>query len=332
MKTYLLKTSIFIFLLSTFGLFGLSTFAMAQSSGLSAIPPRLGGDANESLILNPGQNVARTIKVRNESDQEKLITIEVHDIIVNDDFGTPVILDDSQSKNNRWSAASWIQVSPSQYKLKPGETKSLQVMFLVPEDALPGGHYAGIFHTFKDQTVTNNNGSVSGINSKVGTLVYITIPGPVKEDARVTTFSAPQFSEYGPIDFKTTVINFSDIHITPAGAIKITNWLGGKTADLALPATNIFPGTSRNYQLQLPNKWLFGRYQAELVSSYGTTGQVLIATLFFWVIPWRLLILLGIIIILILLIIYLNKKKNELKSSSTTQDPELTSLKQKYKD
>ena len=305
--------------------------AFAQSTGLTAIPPRLGGEGAESLILKPGDNTARTIKVRNESTETREINIEIHDIVVNDDKGTPIILDDAQEKNNRWSAASWIQVSPMQFKLKPGETKAIQVMFLIPNNATPGGHYAGVVHTFKSIGQQTANGSASGVTAKVGTLVYITIPGPVKEDARVTSFSAPSFSEYGPIDFKASVINFSDIHINPNGAIKITNMLGGKTAELALDPTNIFPGTSRDYKATLPNKWLFGRYQAQFIAAYGTTGQALMATLFFWVIPWRMLILLGVITVLISLIVYLNKKKNG-QSLPPQDEPEISQLKKKFKD
>jgi len=73
--------------------------------GLSAIPPRL------EITVKPDGVVSQTIKVRNESSQEKNIIISIEDFIVNDDKGTPTIVS-STKEDNRWAASNWIQVSP----------------------------------------------------------------------------------------------------------------------------------------------------------------------------------------------------------------------------
>ena len=49
-------------------------------------------------------------------------------------------------------------------------------------------------------------------------------------------------------------------------------------------------------------KWLFGRYQANLNAGYGDTGQALLATAFFWVIPWRLILALLLALLIVVLI------------------------------
>jgi hypothetical protein len=179
--------------------------------------------------------------------------------------------------------------------------------------------------------------SGSFIDTNVGTLVYITVPGDIKEDARVTEFSSPSFSEYGPIPFHTIIANLSDIHVTPAGSIKVTNWLGGKTADIPLTQTNIFPNTAREFENVLDRKWLFGRYTATLNAGYGTTGQALSAIIFFWVIPWR-LILLVIAALVFAFVIYtlVRRQQNETQPQHDDQveelEKELEALKKKYKD
>ena len=48
--------------------------------------------------------------------------------------------------SNRWSLASWITLTPTEQLLQPNQTVGINVIIEVPEDALPGGHYAMITH------------------------------------------------------------------------------------------------------------------------------------------------------------------------------------------
>lgn len=316
-----------LFLLAFFFLLAPESLGQAFL-GVSAIPPRL------EISVEPGKTVTKEIKVRNESSTEKIISTQVKDFIVVDDLGTPIQIENTGDSSNRWAASSWIQISATSLKLKPGETKTLMVTVIAPEDALPGGHYAVILHSPQNETTLSETGSL--IETNVGTLVYVTIPGDIKESAMIKDFSAPQFSEYGPIDFKATVTNLSDIHITPVGQIAITNSLGFKTATLPLETVNIFPYTSREYRQTLNRKLMLGRFKAQFVAAYGTTGQLVNATLFFWVIPWRLILTLIAILLIIILIAKLNKKTKIDKSPDSPKveelEKELSALKKKYRD
>lgn len=300
------------------------------AEGLSAIPPRL------EITVKPDGVNSQTIKVRNESNKDKNITITVQDFVVNDDKGTPTIVS-STKDDNRWAASNWIQVSPSTLKLKPGETKALILSVMPPANALPGGHYAMVIHS-PDNDVNFLNSTGSSVQTKVGTLVYITIPGDIRQNANVDEFSAPKFSEFGPVNFKTVLKNLSDIHIRPAGSITVTNMFGLKTAELQFndKNDNIFPGKTREFQNQLAKKWLFGRYKAELGAVYGTAGGIATAAIFFWVIPWRFLILVGTAAIVLAVIILTLKKKmsapKETQEKVDELEKELEALKKKYKD
>lgn len=325
---FLLSTLLVLF---TFN-FLLSTSCSAQTvtTGLSAIPPRL------EVEVAANKTNTQLIKVRNESSEIKTIKVSVRDFIVTDNKGTPNFIDNiDEAASNRWAASSWIQLSQTSLTLKPGETKSLNLTVMPPENALPGGHYTAVVYSPETGSIGNNTGA--SVQTNVGTLVYVTIPGDINQKATVQSFSAPKFSEFGPIDFKATIKNSSDIHIQPVGSITIKNWLGGKTAQLNLEQTNIFPYTTRNFQNTLDKKWLFGRYQANLNAVYGTAGSLVTATIFFWVIPWRLIILITGAIAIVATIIVITKKnsKNKPKSSDTEVaqlEKELEELKKKYKD
>ncbi|NCU33280.1 MAG: DUF916 domain-containing protein, partial [Candidatus Moranbacteria bacterium] len=302
----------------------------AVSTGLSAIPPRL------EVEVKPDTTNTQVIKVRNESSETKTISISLRDFIVTDNQGTPNFLDITDTESNRWSASSWIQLSETSLTIKAGETKNLNLSVIVPENALPGGHYAAVVYSPNSGSIGSSTGA--SVQTNVGTLVYVTVPGDINQSASIQSFTAPKFSEFGPVSFKSTIKNSSDIHIQPVGSIVVTNWLGGQTAKLALDQTNIFPYTSRNFENTLDKKWLFGRYKATLNAVYGTAGGVVAATIFFWVIPWRLLILVaaGIGIIVTLILILKNKPKKTKSTSSNDEvaelEKELEALKKKYKD
>lgn len=328
-KNTLKLTGLLLLLATNYSLF--TTSVKAQSvEGLSAIPPRL------EITVKPDGVNTQIIKVRNESSTEKNIIITVEDFVVNDDKGTPTIIT-STKDDNRWAASNWITVSPSSVKLKGGETKSLTLSVMPPANALPGGHYAMVIHS-PDSQVSLLNSTGSTIQTKVGTLVYITIPGNIRQNAIVKDFTAPKFSEFGPIDFKTTIQNLSDVHIRPAGNIAVTNMLGFKTGTIQFnkDGINVFPGKTRDFENQLNKKWLFGRYKAELSAAYGTAGGIATAVIFFWVIPWRFLILFGTAIIIIVIIVLTLKKKNigeKVNEEKVDElEKELETLKKKYKD
>ncbi len=324
-----LQTSALLLLLATSYSLLTNSVRAQNTEGLSAIPPRL------EITVDADGTSTQVIKVRNESKQEKTISISIEDFVVNDDKGTPTIVT-ATKEDNRWAASSWITVSPSSIKLKGNETKALSLIITPPANALPGGHYAMVVSS-PDDEVSISDSTGSSVQTKVGTLIYITVPGDINQNAIIQKFSAPKFEEFGPIDFSSTIQNLSDIHIRPAGSITITNMIGMKSyVQFNKDGNNIFPGKSRDFENQLNKKWLFGRYKAELNAAYGTAGGIATATLFFVVIPWRFLILVGTAVAVLITIIIIIKKKSggnkETEEKVDELEKELETLKKKYKD
>lgn len=301
--------------------------ALAQEAestllGITAIPPRI------EVKGKPGQILNETIKVRNESNTTRFITTNIKDFVVLDNKGTPTQIENLPEGANKWALSSWLQVSPTNLRLKPGETKALNLIIMVPENAAPGAHYAVVLHTPDSQAILNGSGS--SIQTNVGTLVYLTIPGPVNEQAKATV-TVPNFSEYGPITLKTTVANLGDIHISPTGKFVITDMLS-RSFNLLFEGSNIFPQTVRTFDTKINNHWLLGRFKAELQASYGTTGQVLTPVVFFWVFPIRLFLALITIICLLVGIFTILTHKPDSRQSAKDDHPGISALKNKYRD
>ena len=114
---------------------------------------------------------------------------------------------------------------------------------------------------------------------------------------------APRFLEYGPIPVITEINNRGNYHIQPKGSIALISLFGKKVDEELLKERNIFPETSRNFENKLGHKWLFGKYKIELNAVYGETGQILTASVFTWIIPWKLITIIIVTIILIILLI-----------------------------
>lgn len=277
-----------------------------------AIPPKK-GDEGELLRLKPGGKIQTTIRVRNTS--AKTLTLEsfVKDFIVAEDGFTPVVV--TEDVSNRWSLADWMTITPNVHTLNPGELGQINVLIEAPADALPGGHYAMVLHQpnngVNQKAGDPQQNSNTAINQQVGTLFYVVVEGPIKEQAFIQNFSFKNFSEFGPVPFYYQVDNQSDVHIKAQARIDIYNMLGVKVGTITPEAKNIFPLMSRAFEGTWDKKWGLGQYTAKLSVAYGNSGQITLANTKFWILPIRLILTITIsFLFIVIIIIMIRNKKN----------------------
>lgn len=263
---------------------------------------------NPSIVqkLNPGDRAEGTTKIINESNTALTFNVNVQDYVVTDTNGTPQILAPN-TLNSKYSGAAWIGITPSTFTVKPGATQTLNYFIQAPFNAKPGGHYSAIVYTPVINKTENQTGG--SVNTQIGSLFYVTINGPVKESASVSKFFANSFQEYGPVKILTQIKNFGDLHIAPKGTITVSGLFFKQSQ--SLPDHNIFPETARDFENSFGNTFMVGRYKAEFLGTYGTNNNLpLVATLYFWVFPWKITVI--IILIIIALVLgsqYMKKKK-----------------------
>ncbi len=308
MKNKLPKIFLFFAVLSTFYLILNTGFAQAQTAPrtITIVPP------SKEHALNPGDKTEGILKVVNDGTTPITFTATVRDYVVNDNAGTPTILPPN-TLSNKFSAANWIAVTPTNFTIQPHQRQEINYYVQVPADARPGGHYAAIVYEPTD--IIGVQGTGTGVQTQIGTLFYIDVNGAIKESANVKQFTAAGFNEYGPVKISTEILNNGDLHIKPVGTITVKNIFGGVVATQALPAHNIFPEASFLFKNALGHKWMFGRYTATLNATYGKDSNLpLTATVAFIVFPWKVVTVVILIIIIIILAIVAfkrNKKKKE---------------------
>lgn len=262
-------------------------------------------------VVNPGDKKEGTLSVINDSDGDLTFVTSVYDFVVTDTHGTPQILPAGTIANNKYSAANWVAVYPAEFSVKARQRVTINYYLQVPGNAGPGGHYAAI--VYQPITAGAQQGTGAHIQSQIATLVYFDVAGPIKEGAKVTKFSANPFQEYGPVDIKTQILNMGDLHINPQGYITLKDMVGKTIATVPLAQRNIFPGNvALDYTTRVGEKWMIGRFQANLVASYGVNQNLpLSATIYFWVFPWRVSIVVILIIVALVLGYFLWKRRKE---------------------
>jgi len=292
--------------------------ASAADISLVVSPPRL------DISGKPGEVVQKTVKVTNNStDKELILDAMVIDFIVNDDVGTPVKV--TESASGRFLASPWFTLDSNEITIKPRETAQIVAIITIPRDALPGGHYAGIF--FEPKTEKGARNTVSYTTTQVGSLFGITVAGDIKYDAIIKDFLANSYiSEFGPIDFSAVIENQSDTHISPESSIIIKDMFGRTLDTLKLDTLNIFPFASRTISTKWNQIWGLGRYHATLNVVYGDSA-VVSRNLYFWILPYRLII--ATLVIFLVLVASIISIRRHLLHRSDTRDVEIDELKRK---
>lgn len=295
----------------------------STSLTLTAIPTRLGDDGSLSAL--PGETLQTSVRVRNASDQTITLDTIAQDFIIDVDGETPLpVFGDTSS---RWSLASWMVLVPQKKILAPAETTQVDVIIKVPADALPGGHYAMISHQPGLASQASTVKSASAINQRVGTLLYVTVEGPINEEAFIRDFKTPQFSEFGPVPFSFSVDNQSDIHISPVMTVTISNLFGVEVESIQIESKNIFPLANREFQGQWDRIWGIGPYTAKITMVYGQSGSVTIATSRFWLVPISLVIA-SLVVVMSALVIIISIRRH-LHHKANVDSQRVTLLEQK---
>lgn len=290
-KNLKIKTLLFLFFtFSVLSFMFVKVHAQEVIRTMTITPPTV------AFTLDPGRKAEGQMKIINDSPNPITFDVNVQDFIVVDTIGTPNMLPPN-TLNSKYSLASWIGATPQKFTVLPGQKQVIDYFIQIPKDAKPGGHYAAAIYTAESK---GGQGTGAAVIAQIGTLFYITVKGPVTERATITNFFANSFQEYGPVKILTQIKNFGNLHIAPKGTINVTGLFFNNTKDL--PTHNIFPETARNFENTVGQNLMIGSYKAVLLASYGVNNNLpLTATLYFWVFPWRLAIVVVLVIVAIIL-------------------------------
>lgn len=264
-----------------------------SSQALEISPPVV------NLSGDPGETVKTQISIRDVANTPLIVTGQVNDFRAKDESGNPDIILDS-TEDNPYSMKSWYGPL-SKLTLQPKKIENLTVTINIPKNAAPGGYYSTIRFT---ATAPGIDSSGVSLSASLGALVLMRVKGDAKEQMTVGEFGT--YDNFGrpawlfesqPVDFVLRVKNEGNLHEQPVGQATVKDMFGNNIGlvNINLERNNVLPASTRKFTGTLDNavlgdRFLFGRYTADLVVSYGANGQKAITTVAFWVLPWKLII------------------------------------------
>jgi len=256
------------------------------------------------LSANPGDTIVNEFLVRNSGKDSINISVESQDFVASGEEGEITLSDEKTT----YSLTSWVDVDKGKFTLAGGKQQRVKFVIRVPYNAEPGGHYASVFAHLSPTTADSQSGAYVG--QKIGSLVLLRVAGNVREEASIESFkTASKWLEKGPITFDLRIKNTGSVHIKPKGMIAITNIWGDKVADIPVDQKNVLPGAIRHMSAEWSDTPMIGKFTATVLSYYGQDNQQMTETTTFWIIPWKIILVITIIIAVAATLIYLGRRR-----------------------
>ncbi len=266
---------------------------IGQVNALSISPLR------HTLVMDRGESNTIAITVTNEEDKTQYIQPDIDGFSIDPEKGYAVF-------NVKDEAISWIKTKEGIIELEPNQTKDILFNLEIPNDALPGAHYLGLF---AKKTNTENEGVVS-IGSRVGSLLFLYVSGEIQESLFRETFQTKKNININPnIDVNIELKNNGNIHVVPVGNLVIRNRKNKilETKNLNDSQQKIFPNNNfiKTFTFSNLNWKDAGKINIEMSLKYGLQEQEIHENISVWFIP-KAVIVFALIIIGSIFIIFMS--------------------------
>src|SRR3990167_7738153 len=280
--------------------FAFSDFAEAASTGLTIQPIKI------SETIEPSNSKSGVITLSNASSQDVKVDISVEDFVPT--YGSSNINFVGRAQGNT-TVRDWIEIdSPESFVFENGAARDIRYTINAPENAEPGSHFGVIF--FKATEI--KQGGQLKIGTRVGVLVFITIPGNQLQKGKILDFKAPFLVQGKSVPFKINFENTGTVHFEPKGTITVKNIFGKETGKVEVSGQSVLPTGSREITASLNSEgFLLGRYTASLSLVDGEGNELSAKDINFYAFPIKyILIFLGGVLLIFIILRYLKKKVN----------------------
>lgn len=102
---------------------------------------------------------------------------------------------------------SWITMDVDSITLQPGQESTIPFNLLIPSDATPGDHVAGIIASIT--TTAESDGTTVNLEQRVGARVYLRVSGDVVASTEISGISAAFTPELNPFAFGRLTLDYS---------------------------------------------------------------------------------------------------------------------------
>lgn len=254
------------------------------------------GPGRFEIELAPGESRTVELLVSNRMGDGRIFTFNIEDMAASERTDGSVSL--LGEREGPYTLRDFISVPNERFYLEHGTRVRVPVTISLPRDAEPGGRYGSLLTSIVSNPNEESGGpgaqAGTAIISRIGTLFFVTTPGGIVRDSKLTDFSTlnrQAFFGSGPVTFLLQSENFGSVHTTPSGVLSVTNLLGEEVGAVEIPTWFILPQAVRTREVEWNRELLIGRYTATVKVNRGYDDIVDEMSYSFWVIPWKLLLL-----------------------------------------
>jgi hypothetical protein len=261
------------------------------------------GPGKIELQLSPGQSQVVDLTVANRLGSDKIFSITEEDFKGSNDPSQPVIL--LGSDRGPYSLKDDASIPATNISIPFSSKAHIPITVTVPANAQPGAFYGSVLVSVVSSVGTTTSTGVGASNpiiTRIGTLFFVRVPGPVEADGQLTGFSisngsvvwSSSLSKTSPIFFDILFKNTGDVYLAPYGTITVTNIFGSTVANATVDPWFAMPQSLRFREVEWDPAFLFGRYTAHVSINRGyvsTSTATDTADIVFWVIPWEIILL-----------------------------------------
>ncbi len=239
--------------------------------------------------LGVGETKTEKVIVKNYSDKEQNVRMDVEDFFVDVDGSSPKLyVPDADHPLKAYDVISWV-TPPEDFVLAPGGAKTVEFTVRVPDDQPTNGYYGTLL--FRTGGGSNEEGSQIGLNYRVGALIIMAVQGDepmVFKGDLLDFFPEKKIFWETPSVMFAKVDNTGNIHYPMFGKIEVKRF-GKKFHEIEMKPRLLYPNTDpvQWREIMPTGIWDFGYYTANLSMHSEDESIQLAKSTSFFVIPWK---------------------------------------------
>ena len=302
-----------------------SAYASGQISINVKNPDPYTGNQSWFVYQNqPGDVIQDIATVKNYSNAPAVVKVYPVDATSNDS-GDFILTSLNEPQKD---LGIWTTLKTSSYVIKPGEKIDVPFTVTLPKELSPGQYFGGLIaETAASTPECKNCGTSVNINTRIGSRIYLTVPGETKEDIQWLDFSAGnRLGNQIYLQFKFQ--NKGNISYEPNAVIELFDSKNQRIASFNKSLGIIMPNKNSEPTVTLDNTNLsFGRYTVKATINFTPRFQTIlksknlsmnkIATV--WFLPWGyILTIIFILIAGVSIYLFYQVQIDKLRAISTT--------------
>jgi hypothetical protein len=216
----------------------MGAFALAPSQTASAADPQVvtwsvepsqtadGSRRAFDYSVDPGTQIVDSFVVTNSGQTSAEFLIYATDAINDPDTGAFGLLNRAEKPTD---LGSWITTSTDKLTIDPGMQAIIPFNLLIPSDATPGDHTAGVIASVL--TKGESNGAAVQLEQRVAARVYMRVSGDIAPAVEVSGATAGFTAEINPfapgiVVLKYNVQNTGNLRVDVNQTVKVTGPFG----------------------------------------------------------------------------------------------------------